>query len=200
MKTYTESAAPAPASHTELLDALVVEHRRTLIAYAEKLTGDHYLAEDIAQEALIRAWPHAERLNNTAGSVRGWLLTVTRNLVIDRLRSPCSRYEAVAEPSNHERPLPDHADAVLAAMESKRLLAGLSAEHREVLVHTYLGGRTVQETARILGVPAGTVKSRQHYALLKLRGRYRSRGAGHSTAEPAEGRCDVARDEHGRRR
>jgi RNA polymerase sigma-70 factor (ECF subfamily) len=40
-------------------------------------------------------------------------------------------------------------------------------------VHTYLNDRTVQETARILGIPPGTVKSRQHYALRQLRNRIR---------------------------
>lgn len=45
----------------------------------------------------------------------------------------------------------------------------LSPEHRAVLVHIYLFDRTIQETAGILGVPTGTVKSRQHNALRKLR-------------------------------
>lgn len=169
----TLTAPPlASTSRTDLLDSLVAEHRKALITYAERLLGDHHLAEDIVQEALIRAWPHAERLHSTQGSVRGWLLTVTRNLVIDRLRSPSSRYETVVPAETHQRSQRDHADAVLASVESTRLLHQLSVEHREVLVHTYLRGRTVQETARILGVPAGTVKSRQHYALLKLRDRY----------------------------
>jgi RNA polymerase sigma-70 factor, ECF subfamily len=100
--------------------------------------------------------------------VRGWLLTVTRNLVIERLRTPSARYETVGaeirEPSAR-----DHADAVVASIESARLLRQLSAEHREVLEHTYLRDRSVEETASILGVPTGTVKSRRHYALLKLR-------------------------------
>lgn len=38
-------------------------------------------------------------------------------------------------------------------------------------MHTYLYGRSIQDTARLLGIPAGTVKSRQHYALVKLRSR-----------------------------
>jgi RNA polymerase sigma-70 factor (ECF subfamily) len=49
------------------------------------------------------------------------------------------------------------------------MLDSLSTEHREVLVHTYLWGRTVREAAEVLGIPVGTAKSRQHYALNYLR-------------------------------
>ena len=99
---------------------------------------------------------------------------MTRNLVIDRLRSAPSRYETVGA-ENQDVVQRDHADAVLASVDATALLRLLSLEHREVLVHTYICGRTVQETARILGIPAGTVKSRQHYALCNLRARSRPR-------------------------
>ncbi|QMU80277.1 sigma-70 family RNA polymerase sigma factor [Streptacidiphilus sp. PB12-B1b] len=152
----------------ELLQALMAEHWKATAAYAERLLGDHHLAEDIAQEALIRAWRHADRLFSTEGSIRGWLLKVTRNLVIDRMRSPSTRYETFSRVP-YEAVQQDASEAVLASVESARLLRRLSREHREVLAHTYLYDRTVQETADILEVPAGTVKSRQHYALVKLR-------------------------------
>jgi RNA polymerase sigma-70 factor (ECF subfamily) len=52
---------------------------------------------------------------------------------------------------------------VLAALEQ------LSPEHRGVLAHLYFAGRTWDETAQVLGVPPGTVRSRSHYALKALR-------------------------------
>jgi RNA polymerase sigma-70 factor (ECF subfamily) len=162
--------ASSRARQEHLLHVLMSEHTKALLSYAERLLSDRHLAEDIVQETLIRAWHHTERLYSTEGSVRGWLLTVTRNLVIDRLRSASSRYETVGA-DNQDVTQRDHADAVLASVEAVGLLRQLSAEHREVLVHTYLCGRTVQETAGILGVPVGTVKSRQHYALGNLRAR-----------------------------
>ncbi|MBV2353906.1 sigma-70 family RNA polymerase sigma factor [Streptomyces sp. J2-1] len=152
------------------LNDLVADHATALLAYAEKLTGDRHTAEDIVQEAVIRAWPHAERLYSTEGSVRGWLLTVTRNLVVDRMRSAAVRHESVGA-EERDVALPDHAESVLVSVEAAGLLEQLSHDHREVLLHTYLCDRTVQETAQILGIPAGTVKSRQHYALNSLRAR-----------------------------
>jgi RNA polymerase sigma-70 factor (ECF subfamily) len=169
-------AAPEtpPAARSEhLLALLVAEHAKSVLAHVERLLHDRHMAEDIVQETLIRAWHHTDRLYGSEGSVRGWLLTVARNLAIDSVRSARSRYERVGV-EHHDVCQADHADAVGASVDARALLRHLSCEHREVLVHTYFYGRSVQETARILGVPAGTVKSRQHYALSKLRTRLES--------------------------
>ncbi|MEU6140850.1 sigma-70 family RNA polymerase sigma factor [Streptomyces sp. NPDC047081] len=168
MTTTTAVAAASAAHRDQLLHTMMADHAKALLAYAEKLLKDRHTAEDIVQEALIRAWPHAERLYSTEGSIRGWLLTVTRNLVVDRMRSAAARHETIGA-EDRDVPLPDHSGAVLTSVEATDLLRELSHEHREVLVHTCMFGRTAQETARILGIPAGTVKSRRHYALNTLR-------------------------------
>ncbi|MFE2321863.1 sigma-70 family RNA polymerase sigma factor [Streptomyces sp. NPDC059441] len=63
----------------------------------------------------------------------------------------------------------DPIEQLYRAMVVKLALGRLSAEHRAVLVHLYLCDRTIKETAEVLGIPAGTVKSRHHNALRKLR-------------------------------
>ncbi|GGL12052.1 DNA-directed RNA polymerase sigma-70 factor [Sphaerisporangium melleum] len=150
------------------LGLLVREHEKALLAYTEKLLNDHYLAEDIVQETLVRAWHNADRLVDSEGSVRGWLLTVARNLVIDRSRSGFHRHE-VTGAEMFDVTQRDHADAVVASVTVAEMLGSLSAEHRDVLVHTYLRGRTIREAADDLGIPVGTAKSRQHYALSHLK-------------------------------
>jgi RNA polymerase sigma-70 factor (ECF subfamily) len=55
-------------------------------------------------------------------------------------------------------------------------MSSLSPEHRAVLVETYYRGRSVNQAARVLGVPAGTVKSRTYYALRALRLALQERG------------------------
>ncbi|MGW5476470.1 sigma-70 family RNA polymerase sigma factor [Streptomyces sp. NPDC004008] len=190
MIVATVPGRPPAACSGQLLALLEADHGKPLLAYVERLLHDRHTAEDIVQETLIRAWHHTDRLYGSEGSVRGWLMTVAHNLAIDSVRSARSRYETVGG-EQHDVHQADHADAVEASVDARALLRHLSYEHREVLVHTYLCGRTIQETARILGVPAGTVKSRQHYALSKLRTRSGSpargprRGAlGHSVAMP----------------
>ncbi|MEU3855308.1 sigma-70 family RNA polymerase sigma factor [Streptomyces sp. NPDC029554] len=167
-------APEQPSLSRERLDALMAEHSPAVIAYAEKILRDRHLAEDIAQEAFIRAWPHTERLYTTTGSIRGWLLTVTRNLIIDRSRSSAARKEVVGDAevlskSASRSAIPDHAEAVTNSMATHSLLCGLTPEHREVILHLYILEHSVRETAALIGIPVGTVKSRHHYALNILR-------------------------------
>ncbi|MEV7326079.1 sigma-70 family RNA polymerase sigma factor [Streptomyces sp. NPDC093970] len=176
MTCAVASAEPASAHRGHHLRVLAADHAKPLLAYTERILGDRHLAEDIVQETLIRAWHHADRLCANEGSVRGWLLTVARNLAIDRVRSAHARHESPG--TAHQGVVQhDHGDTVADSVDTAALLRNLSPEHREVLVHTYLHDRTVQETARILGVPAGTVKSRRHYALRQLRNRVAARAA-----------------------
>jgi len=149
--------------------AVYSEHGRAMLAYATRLLGDRAAAEDVVQEALVRAWRNPQVLTNGKGSTRGWLLTVVRNLVIDRMRARSARPTEVAE--NPETPAieRDHADQVATAVTVRAAMEGLSEDHRGVLEQLYFHGRSLGEAAAALGVPPGTVKSRSYYALRALR-------------------------------
>jgi RNA polymerase sigma-70 factor, ECF subfamily len=152
-----------------LVRAIYQEHGRALIAYATRLTGDRAAAEDVVQETLIRAWRHPEVLTNGRGSTRGWLLTVARNLVTDRVRARAARPQEVSEMPDSPPVERDHADRVVASVTVLAALEGLSDDHRGVLDQIYFQGRSLGEAATALGIPAGTVKSRSYYALRALR-------------------------------
>lgn len=85
------------AADEAVIRGLFQEHGRAMLAYAMRVTQDRGAAEDAVQEALIRAWRNLDDLLEREGSVRGWLLTVTRNIIIDqaRMRSPHSCREAL---------------------------------------------------------------------------------------------------------
>ena len=157
------------SSDEALIRTLYQEHARSLLAYATRLTGDRAAAEDVVQETLIRAWKHAGAMVEERGSVRGWLLTVARNIITDRVRAKAARPQEVAESPATPPIARDHAQGVVDSMTVLGALDRLSPEHREVLVEMYYRGRTVQETAAALGVPPGTVKSRSYYALRAMR-------------------------------
>jgi len=140
-----------------------------MLAYATQLTRDRAAAEDVVQEALVRAWRHPDSLVNGKGSVRGWLLTVVRNIVTDQFRARNSRPTEVREPPMETAIEGDHAEQVVNSMVVVDALSRLSTEHREVLEQIYLRGSTVAEAAKTLGIPPGTVKSRSYYALRALR-------------------------------
>ena len=161
--------ARASAGDEALVQAVYREHGRAMLAYATRLLGDRAAAEDVVQEALIRAWRHPEVLTNGKGSIRGWLLTVIRNLVTYRARARAARPTEVAETDATPAVERDHADRVVASVTVLEALEGLSDDHRGVLDQLYFQGRSLGETASVLGIPTGTVKSRTYYALQALR-------------------------------
>jgi RNA polymerase sigma-70 factor (ECF subfamily) len=168
-----------PANSAALMRQLHDEHAAALWTYCLGLTRqDRARAEDIVQETLLRAWRNLSVLDESQGSVRGWLFTVARNLVIDELRTKRSRFEfTVAEPPETAHP-DDQSDQLLQSWVVADALTRLSPEHRAVLRECYYRGASVAEAARSLGVPEGTVKSRTHYALRALRLALQEMGVG----------------------
>lgn len=159
-----------------LVRTLYAEHAGPLLAYAMRLTHDRYRAEDVVQETLLRAWRHSEALDAARGSLRPWLFTVARNLVVDQHRARRARPTEVSSEALLGVPAADELDRALQAWQIADAVATLSHEHRAVLIETYYRGRSVAEAAAALGIPAGTVKSRTFYALRALRLALEERG------------------------
>ena len=151
-----------------LLRALHQAYAAPLHHYVVRLTGDHGLAQDVVQEAMVRAWKHPEVLARDAGATRAWLYTVVRNLVIDDRRSARHVRERTTDRAP-DTAQPDESQAVLDSWLVADALEQLTAEHRAVVVGAYYGGRSVAELAHEHQIPEGTVKSRMHYALRALR-------------------------------
>lgn len=128
------------------------------------LTGDHHLAEDLAQTALVRtysAWPRVRRTDAAA-----YARKVLVNLNIDRMRRRLNHEqptEVVPEQAGaHHDPLGDRDQVV-------RLLDGLTDRERRVVVLRHYYDLPEAAVADELGVAVGTVKSTLHRALAKLR-------------------------------
>lgn len=151
-----------------MIRLLFERYGAALLAYTTGLTGNRSAAEEIVQETMLRAWRHAAKLSPDAG-MRGWLMTVARNLSIDRVRARAARPTEVTGLDYMGPVLTDHADPVADAVDMREALRALSAKHRQVLIELYYKDRTTSEAAEHLGVPVGTVKSRAYHALRCLR-------------------------------
>jgi RNA polymerase sigma factor (sigma-70 family) len=154
--------------------AFVRRYQRRAFGLAVGIVADRATAEDVAQEALVRAWRHASMFDVRRGSVEAWVLTITRNLAIDALRRRRSiptdpdRLMALAAASGTAW----HDDPRVSGPVSTRVmraLEGLPAEQRRAVLLAALYGRTAQEISESEGVPLGTVKTRVRTGLTKLR-------------------------------
>ena len=157
-----------PEDPTALMQQMHDEYAAALWGFCLHLTGDPVRAEDVAQETLLRAWQSFPTLDQSRGSVRSWLFTVARNVVIDDWRTRRSRLELSTGDVPDVVPR-DQTDELLQSWMVADALSHLSEDHRQVLVECYYRGRSVADAAQRLGVPVGTVKSRTHYALRALR-------------------------------
>jgi RNA polymerase sigma-70 factor (ECF subfamily) len=173
------SGVDVASADAERLRILYADHAGPLLGYVLKLTnGDRAQAEDVVQETFLRAWQHSEAFAPDRGSPRAWLCTVARNLVVDGVRARKSRPKEVGEEGLHlaAAAVEDDHDRILLGWEVAEAMATLSPDHRAVLRQTYFKGLSVAEAAEVLGIPAGTVKSRTYYALRALRAAFEERG------------------------
>jgi RNA polymerase sigma-70 factor, ECF subfamily len=171
--------ASLSATDERLLRQLYQDHAGALLRYVGGLVGgDLARAEDVVQETLLRAWRNHDRLDESRGSVRSWLFTVARNIVIDEWRTSRAQHEvAVAEVPENRDDL-DRTDQLLTSWLVAEAVTTLSADHRAVLLECYYRGASVAQAAHRLGIPEGTVKSRTHYALRALRLALQEMGVG----------------------
>lgn len=155
-------------------EALVLEHQQAVFRLAYLFSGDPDEAEDIAQEAFIRAY-HAIEKADPGRPFRPWVLSITANLARNRLRG-IKRYLAalqrfaVRDPEavREARPDPRLDGETRALWETVRRL---SLEDQQVIYLRYFLELPEETTAAALGVAVGTVKSRLHRALKRLRQR-----------------------------
>lgn len=169
--------ADRAAPDEELMRALYDEHAGPLLSFVLRLVaGDRHRAEDVVQETLLRAWRNADQLKRATGSVRPWLVTVARRIVIDSHRSRQARPKEVDATPLESMPAADEIDRALRLMTISDALGDLTQAHREALIETYFKGRTVSEAAEVLRVPPGTVRSRVFYALRSMKLSLEERG------------------------
>ena len=129
-------------------------------------------AEDVAQEALLRAYKSFERLRDR-NCFRGWLVRISFRLALDRLRSAKRREHRDTLWAKPEHlPDPVTAEEVAASNQFQahldRALEELPEKLRLVLLLSAMDGYTIEEIASMVGVPLGTVKSRIFIARKKL--------------------------------
>jgi RNA polymerase sigma factor (sigma-70 family) len=162
------------AGDQDAASAFVRRFQRRVFGLARTIVSDDRAAEDIAQEAFVRAWKHAAAYDPRRGSVVGWLLTITRNLAIDavRVRRPVAFDPAALlgfdQPSRDREP-PELAQLSEDTDRLRSALAQLPEEQCRAIVLSGLLGYTAREVGEMEDIPLGTAKTRIRTALIRLR-------------------------------
>jgi len=148
------SDAAAAKFERDLLDAVPF-----LRAFARTLCRDIEQAEDLAQEAVMKAWQNRAQFQ-PGTNLRAWLATILRNRFYSLGRR--RKWQAEYDQEVIERTLvaPDDPASRVELEDVRRALAMLPDFQREALILVGAGGMSYEEVAEIAGCPLGTVKSR----------------------------------------
>src|SRR6266567_246059 len=143
-----------------------------VLGAARKVLRDPAMAEEVMQEVMLEVWRRASRFDPALGSGTAWVMTLAHRRAVDRVRSERSHSDRELRAATAVIDYDDVTEAVEASLERERVqrcLASLTALQRESVSLAYYGGYTYAEVAELLGVPAGTVKTRMRDGLVKLR-------------------------------
>lgn len=147
------------------------DHRAALLGRARAVLGDPASAEDAVQEAFLRAWRACSSFDPDGGPMRHWLLVVVRNVSLDMLRSRAARPATLVTTTPEPAPTggASATERVLLRADLVAALSRITPEHRAAVLGTVLRDRAYDDVAAELQVPPGTVRSRVHYGLRRLR-------------------------------
>ena len=148
-------------------------HAGELLAVAQRSLGDLGLAQEAVQETFVRAWRASNHFDPNLGTLRGWLFSILRTVIIDLARKRSRRFGLATSSETEQRdttlPDDDGFDRVLNQWVMEQGLAQLRDEHRNVILAVHREGRSCVEIAAEFAIPEGTVRSRLYYGLKALR-------------------------------
>lgn len=150
------------------LRAAYAAHGGELYRFALRTLNDSGSAEEAVQETFVRAWRAADRFDPSIGSLRTWLFSIARNVVIDLGRARSVRPSLNGGPPA-DITVDDPVESVMIAWQVEEALRRISDDHRIAIVETYYRGRPHAEVAAQLQIPEGTLRSRIFYGLKALR-------------------------------
>jgi RNA polymerase sigma-70 factor, ECF subfamily len=167
--TDAELLARVGERDREAFELLYGRYVRSVFGLALRRLGDRGHAEDAVQEAFAAIWRSASTYRPERGAAGGWLYTVARNAIVDRLRrnGPATDAELPELVSGEPDPSQRAEDSEV-SWRVHRALEELQPREREVIELAYWSGMSQSEVAEYLGLPLGTVKTRTRSGLTKL--------------------------------
>ncbi len=152
------------------MQVLFARHHVRIYRFVLRLLRDEMAAEDVIGDVFLDVWRQASRFEGRS-AVSTWLIAIARFKALSVLRK--RRDDGLdAETAESIEDVADDPERAVTKQDKgeklRKCLAGLSPEHREIIDLVYYHEKSVEEVARIVGVPENTVKTRMFYARKKL--------------------------------
>jgi len=160
------------------MQVLFARHHVRMYRFVLRLLRDEMAAEDVVSDVFLEVWRQASRFEGRS-AVSTWLIAIARFKALSVLRRRREdeldeeTAESIEEPSDDPHIAVEKLDK---GEKLRRCLAALSPEHREIIDLVYYHEKSVEEVAKIVGIPQNTVKTRMFYARKKLGELCRSAG------------------------
>ena len=152
------------------MQVLYARHNVRVYRFILRLTGNQSLAEDLVSEVFLDVWRQAEGFESKS-QVSTWLLAIARYKALSALRRRTDEHLDDHTAASIEDTA-DDPETVVGTKDRniivQKCLTKLSPAHREVIDLVYYHEKSVEEVAKIVGVPAATVKTRMFYARSKM--------------------------------
>ncbi len=149
-------------------ERLVRRHGQDVYAFLLYRTGDHWLAEELLQDALERAYRARTRFDPRRASEKTWLISIALNRWKDVLRRHANESVAL-EKLSRDTPPPEGMERVEERRALLTAMEGLAPDEREVLALVYGADLTAKQVAALLDVPVTTIQGRVYRGMRRLR-------------------------------
>ena len=166
------------AKDADALEELYDLYNRLLFGMIISIVKKREEAEDVLQEVFVKIWEKASTFKENRGNVYSWIVTLTRNKAIDRIRSKGYKTQKKASHLVDEPDFTlegDHYDPLETTIFSdraelvKKALEQIPEKQSEVIKIAYYKGMTQSEISDHLDIPLGTVKTRTRQGMIKLK-------------------------------
>ena len=157
----------------QAFDAIVERYRDRMVSFAYRMVGNAELAQDVAQETVVRVYKSAGTFRDD-GRLSPWLYRIASNVCLSERTKRAKEalnvdYDTLEDMHDSGVLVDEQALASLDNEKLARAVAKLSSLHKTALIMHVYQGMTYAEIGEAINVPTGTVKSRIFYAIRKLR-------------------------------
>ncbi len=134
-----------------------------------RIVKSEVIAEEVLQETFLKIWNSIDSYDEKKSSLFTWMSRIARNAAFDRVRLRTFKQQKKTELLDSTVHKVSECNIDTNLMDVEQIIEGLEEKYKQVLSSVYLQGNTHKDTAKLLGIPEGTVKTRLRFAITELR-------------------------------